>query len=709
MRGILESSAATIPSDPFVMSLSHFRFVLPSLAVALVASAQTVPPGSDPVSLDAVIVTGNPDARAAFDLAQGASLLSGQKLMLSQQGTLGETLAATPGVNSTYYGPGASRPVIRGLGGDRVRMLDNGVGSLDASNVSPDHNVSVEPLLVERIEVLRGPASLLYGSSAVGGVVNVIDNRIPVHAADTPFSGRLEARYGSAAHERTGIVALTTGNDRFAMQINGLRTETDDVEIPGYADAADPAHYGTLSNSAVSTKSASVGGSGFWSGGQFGAAVSEYDTTYGVPVGEPINIDMKQRRADFRGSIDRPFAIFKSATARFGIADYTHAEVDTETGNANTTFTNKAYEGRVELVQQEVGDLTGTIGTQFSRSDFSAVGEEVVTPPSITSTAALFVLESYKVSPVLTLQAGGRLEQQTIKVGDVDASLPPYPGYDVTSGEKRTEDAFSVSAGAVIYPVPDYSIGLSLALSRRNPTAQELFSNGPHGGTGSYEIGTSDLGQEKSLGLDLTARKRAGVVTGSIGVFVNRFNDFIFEQEDATTYFDDGNGTFAAYPAPDDAEILPIYQFVARDALFYGGEAELSFHLVDHETRRLHLDLTGDYVRAEQTSDDQDLPRIPPVRVGAELHYTQGPWDFSVGARHAFDQDHTAPGESSTDGYTLCSADVTYEFMLDRTHWQLFARGTNLSDEDARVSTSFLKDVAPLPGRNVNLGVRLSF
>lgn len=693
-----------------------FRFTLITfIALAtLMARAQTAPASAAPdkddkLALDTVVVTAGADAKSAFDLAQGASLLAGDTLHRSLQSTLGETLASLPGVNATYYGPGASRPIIRGLGGDRVRMLDNGVGSLDASNVSPDHNVSVEPLLVERIEVLRGPATLLYGSSAVGGVVNVIDNRIPSIAPDQPFGGRVEARSDSAAHERTGVFALTAGDKSFALQANGLRTKTDDVDIPGYADPANPANKGTLVNSAILTKSGSLGGTFFWAQGNAGVAVSEYDTVYGVPVGEPIAIDLKQRRVDFRSEITDPFAGFKAANIRFGVADYTHAEVDTTTNLPNTTFKNKAYEGRIELVQQDADNLTGSMGFQTSRSDFSAVGEEVVTPQTLTKSRALFVLESYKINPGLTLQFGARYEHQSIKVGEVDSLLPGYPGYAATTGEKRTDHGFSLSTGLVCYPAKDYSVGLSVAYSQRLPVAQELFSNGPHGGTNAYEIGSTGLGRETSLGLDLTVRKRAGFVTGTVGVFVNRFQNFIFEERDPNLYFDEDSGSFLSYPVPPGDSFLPIYQFIAKDAVFYGGEADLTFHLMETETDRLHLDLTSDYVHAEQTTDDGPLPRIPPFRVGVGLHFEHGRWTAGASVRHAFRQDRVAPGETETAGYTLVGVDLGYRLRVSQSEWEFFVHGSNLANEEARVSTSFLKDVAPLPGRNVTAGVRLSF
>ena len=701
--------------------ISFRPFSLLILSFAALARAQTSTPAAPApgdssaekiLNLDSFVVTAGLDRKTAFELAQGTSILAGDELRRRAAATLGATLAATPGLSGTAFGPSASRPIIRGLGGERVRMLENGVGSLDASNVSPDHNVSVEPLLVERIEVLRGPAALLYGSSAVGGVVNIIDNRIPSAAPNAPFGGLAEFRYESAANERTGVFATGAGSNRFAMQVNGARTTTDDVAIPDYADPEHPSDRGTLPNSARSTSSASLGATAFGAAGTFGVAVSAYDTLYGVPVGEPIAIDLEQRRFDLRGELTRPFAFFKSAKLRVGVADYTHSEVDLDSGDINTTFKNQAYEGRLELIQQESGNLTGTVGYQIARSDFSAVGAEVVTPPSITQSHALFAVESFKVNPALNLQFGARYEFQSIRLGEVDEDLPAYPGYAARTGQKNTDHGLSVSAGAVYYPAKDYSLGLSLAYSQRLPAAVELFSNGPHGGTGSYEIGTTGLDHENSLGLDLTLRKRAGFVTGSAGVFVHQIDNFIFEQRDERRYFDDATGDLLNYPVPDGDEYLPVYQFVARDALFYGAEAEVQFHLIDGPGQRLHLSLLGDLVRAEQTTDDQALPRIPPARLGLGLGYEHGRWSLGTEVRHSFKQTRFAAEETETDAYTLVGIHALYRFA-DRgpghPGLEVFARGDNLTDADARLATSFLKAIAPLPGRSFTIGARLSF
>ncbi len=685
--------------------LRIFPFVI--LSFTPLARAETAPPSADEhesvVKLESVVVSAGPGERTAFDLAQNTAILSGDELRERSQGTLGETLSATPGVNSTYYGPGASRPVIRGLGGDRIRVLTNSVGALDASNISPDHNAAIEPLFASRVEVLRGPATLLYGSSAVGGVVNVIDNSIPSFVGDGMLHGAIEARGFGAADESAGVASLEAGGSSFAVHVNALKQRTSDLDIPGVAriDADAPADQpmNTLPSSATKTWSGSLGATAFWSGGRIGAAVSNYETVYGVPTGDdpPTSINMKQTRLDVHADVTQPFGFFTGAKARIGFGEYNHAELSGGT-QINTVFKNKAAEGRIELPMVAFGNLNGTVGVQAARSDFSAVGEEVVTPPSLSQNAAIFLLEELKQGPV-TWQGGVRFEGESIKLGEVDPSLPALPGYGAHSNQKKEFSGVSGSFGAVWYFASDWSLGSSLAFSERLPTAQELFSNGPHGGTGAYEVGSSNLDKERSLGLDLSLRHRAGFVSGTLSVFANRFQNFIFEQELAAD----------AIPAENNPDGLTPYQFIARDAEFYGAEAEVTFHLKEGKGYHLHLDLMSDYVHAEETTDNTPLPRIPPMRYGAGLHYENDSWNLGVEARHATSQDRIAPGETPTAGYTLVNANVSYLIGQGAINYELFVRGTNLTNEEARLHASFLKDFAPLAGRGVLVGVRAMF
>ncbi len=691
--------------------MSPFRFLtLLSFTAAALARAQTAPaPKAAPPArdkdhvqhLDKFVVSAGHDPKTAFDLAQGTSVLAGEDLHRLAQSTLGETLNGLPGVSSTYYGPGASRPIIRGLGGDRIRVLDNGVGALDASNVSPDHNTSLEPLFASRIEVLRGPSTLLYGSSAIGGAVNVIDNAIPEKSPEGRARGALELRGGGAARERAGILSVGGGAKGFAAQVNALKQKTSDLRIPGVAriDADAPAVQpsGTLPGSASETFSGSLGAGLFWGAGRSGAAVSHHETEYGVPSGEDIAIRMRQTRFAVEGEVTQPFGLFRSARGRLGLGDYTHSEISGST--VNTTFTNDAWEGRVELAHVPVGAVTGTIGLQAARSDFAAVGEEVVTPPALTASGAVFALEELKLGDRATLQFGGRLEVQRIQLGEVDAALPRLPGYTARSDQRKKFAGASASLGLVVYPVKDWSIAAALASSERLPTAQELFANGPHGGTGSYEVGTTGLRRERSLGLDVSVRRRAGFVTGSLGGFVNRFRDYIYEQELAP----------GAIPVANNPDDLTPFQFVAADARFHGAEVELLFHLVETDARRLHLELSADRVRAQQTTLDAPLPRIPPTRLGAKLNYEDGRWHLVLEARQARSQRRVAAAESPTAGYTVLNASISCLIPGPHVSYEVFLRGKNLTDEEAREHTSFLKEFAPQPGRGILAGVRMTF
>ncbi|HUR60165.1 MAG TPA: TonB-dependent receptor [Opitutaceae bacterium] len=669
------------------------------------AAAPASPPAHPPGEihqLDKFVVSSGLEPKTAFDLAQGTSVLAGEDLHRLAEATLGETLGGMPGVSASYYGPAASRPVIRGLGGDRIRVLDNGIGALDASSVSPDHQTALEPLFASRIEVLRGPSTLLYGSSAVGGAVNVISNSIPDTAPDGQPRGALELRAGGAARERAGILAAGGGSGAFAAQVNVLKQKTSDLGIPGVAriDQEAPHHQpdGTLPGSALETFSGSLGGTLFWGAGRAGGAVSHYETEYGVPNGGDVVIRMRQTRFDFEGNLTRAIGVLRSGRVRLGAGDYTHSELGDAGTSVNTTFKNKAWEGRLELAHATIGPVTGTLGAQATHSDFAAVGEEVATPPSLTRSGAVFAVEEVKLGAKASLQIGGRHELQRVRLRVVDPGLPRVTGYSARSGQKKTFGAPSGSIGVVVRPAPDWSIGANVAYAERVPTAQELFANGPHGGTGAYEVGTTGLHNEKSTGFDLSIRHRGGFVTGSVSAFVNRFRDFIFEEKLPAT----------AISAAVTHGLTPM-QFVARDARFHGYEAEISFHLLEETTRHVHLDLMTDYVHAEQTSDRQPLPRIAPRRTSARLAYDDGRWGAEVEMRHAARQDRFTRTETATSEYTLVNASVTYLIPRQRTSYEMFLRGKNLTDAEAREHTSFLKQFAPLPGRGVTAGVRMTF
>jgi iron complex outermembrane receptor protein len=658
---------------------------------------------------ETVVVTATPGASTLSEVAQPVSVLAGQELALHMEPTLGETLAQQPGVTSTYFGPGASRPVIRGLGGDRIRVLQSGIGTADASNTSPDHAVSFDPLAAEQIEVVRGPATLLYGSNAVGGVVNVLDDRVPDTVPDRAIHGKLALDGGTAADERSGAVSLTGGKNRFAWHADFLKRKTDDVDIPGFAESEALREQegeegeeheqveGVLENSAVDNTSGAAGVSLVGSRGFLGVAFSGLDSLYGVPghhhhgeeehaEGEeeeheeeeeaPVKVDLRQRRGDLRGEWRDPFSGFSSVRLRFGLADYQHQELE---GDAvGTTFTNESWEGRLELAHRRAGPFTGAIGVQGYNRDFAAIGEEAFVPPTDTRNWALFVFEEAGSGP-LQFQIGGRVESQEVESSGEEPLTRDFTGY-------------SGSAGLVWRGTTGWSAAFTVARSTKLPNAEELFSNGPHLATQAFEIGDPDLGKEKSLGFDVSLRKRTGPVTGELNLFLNRFDGFIYEE--ATGEEEDG---------------LQVFRYLQRDADFRGGEAQVRIELFHSEPHHFELDLMADYVRAELRDTDEPLPRIPPFRYGVGLHYDADRWTGRVELRGAAEQDRIGAFELPTDGYTLLNASVGWRAFFGRSVFELMLRGSNLTDAEARNHVSFLKDLAPLPGRDLRLIARLAF
>jgi iron complex outermembrane recepter protein len=655
------------------------------------------------VHQEEVVVSAHADPHQADELAQPVTVLGGEDLALNLAPSLGETLARQPGVSSTYFGPGASRPVIRGLGGDRIRVLQSGLGSADASNTSPDHAVSFDPLSARQIEVLRGPATLLYGSSAVGGVVNILDNRIPDALPDHKLGGSLDLAGGTAGDERSAAASVQGAAGMVAFHGDFLKRATDDIHIPGFAESAalrreeaeeggeHEQAAGVLENSATESQGGSLGGSVIGGSGFVGVSLSGLDTLYGVPGGhtpheaepggeagedqEGIEIDLRQRRGDLRGEWNRPLGALRAVRARFGIADYEHREL--EGGAVGTVFSNESWEGRLDLLHRPAGPLTGSLGLQVGRRDFTAVGEEAFIPPTRTTTLAAFAFEEIGRGP-LKLQLGARVESQDVEARGAAPATRSLTGWSGSAGFTWQQDG--------------WSLALTAARSTKLPTAEELFSNGPHLATRAFEVGNPDLRKEKSLGLDLALRRRAGRLTGEVSVFTNRFDDYIYES--FTGAEEDG---------------LAVAEFVQGDARFWGGEAEATFDVLHREPHHLDLELSADLVRAELRPDGQPLPRIPPSRLAAGLHYHNQRWSARAEARRASEQDRVGPFERPTEGYTFVNVSAGYRFFAGRTVCDLLLKGTNLTDAEGRNHVSFLKDLAPLPGRDLRLSVRLLF
>lgn len=646
-----------------------------------------------------ILVTARPYGQSLPSTLQTGTILSGEDLAVRTESTLGETLAGLPGIRSTYFGPGASRPVIRGLGGDRVRILNGGIGSLDAASTSPDHAVALEPLTLERVEILRGPATLLYGSSAVGGVVNVLDGRIPGALPEDGVKGGVQVLYGTAANEQAAAAAATVGVSRLAIHADGSYRDTDDLSIPGFAeskhlqaledeehDGEEESHaFGTLPNSAARTKTGAAGLSYVGDKGFVGISYARNDQRYGVPghahheEGEhdgegDVRIHLVQDRFDVMGETHGGFLIFEKTKVRFGYADYRHTELEgDETG---TVFSNKGWEGRLELVQRQQGGWRGAMGVQAARRNFAAVGAEAFTLPSLTKNWGVFTVQEMGLDPV-TLEAGARFERVRIDTN--------------VAGLKRDFNLWSLSAGAAVDMGGGWLANVMISRSERAPSAEELFSGGPHLATRSYEQGQPALSKEKALSVEAVARKTAGAVTGALSVFYTRFDDFIFQA--ATGFEKDG---------------LPVFAYAQRDARFYGGEAELAVTAYEASDFALSFDVATDMVRASLANNGGPLPRIPPkaLTLGAAA---QGAWyDVRVELELVDKQTRMTAFELPTSGYALLNMMVNVHPFANQDV-TLSLRARNLTNSDARSHTSFLKDLAPLPGRDIRASVTYRF
>ncbi len=631
--------------------------------------------------LDEVVVSAGAVRRS--EGYQPASVVTSRDLVARGEVSLGETLSREPGVSSTYFGPGASRPVIRGIGGDRVRILENGIGIGDASSTSPDHAVGIEARSAERIEVIRGPATLLYGSSAVGGIVNVLDGKIAREPPTEAVTGYVEGLAGSVSDERTGSAGITLNRGPVVVTASGLWRDASDYSIPGFADVdATPsdAGKGALENSALQTRRGSGGVTVIGDRGYLGASVSLQRSDYGVPGDEMITIDLDQNRLALEGALRFSSGAFRNLKGRFGFADYEHTEL--EGSEIGTQFFNNFFEGRLESEHSFGERSQGTMGAQFSTRDFEAVGDEAFVPPTETRSAALFAYETLSATDRINIQGGLRYERQVAE--------------SRTTGTSRSDNAVSASFGVNIDAADALTLSASLSRSVKLPNAEELFSNGPHAATLAFEIGNPDLVPETALGIDLTAHVHTPRLRGTASFFSTGFSDYIHE---------------AATGAQQDG--LDEFAFVQADARFIGLELEGELDIVEGDPNanspHVSLEVMGDFVRATLSESDEYLPRIPSLRIGGGVNVRQGPFVLRGSARRTTDQNNIGPFETATRGFTMVDASISYRIFSGSLFHDITLAATNLTDEEARLHTSFLKDRAPLPGREIRLVYRLNF
>ncbi|MBK8816115.1 MAG: TonB-dependent receptor [Methylococcaceae bacterium] len=664
------------------------------------------------VDLEPVYVYSSGIKHSTAKTARPVNVLRGDDLRTKVGQTLGETLQNELGVTNQSFGAGVGTPVIRGQAGPRVRVMQNSLGNNDVSALSPDHATGVDPVIAERVEVLRGPSTLLYGNGAIGGIVNVIDNRIPEVVPDKLIGGAGEQRYDSVTNESVSSLKLEAGKDNFAFHADGFYRDQNNTHIGGLAidEAAvrqhDPSFNaippgglintdGFIGNSQARSRGGSVGGSFIGDMGMVGAAGNKLEKVYGIaPDGHgeaPVTIDLKQSKYDIKGQLNKPFAFAEQIRMKFGYTDYKHNELDG--GAIGTTFTNESFESRFELEHKPIANLNGVFGFQSVNTVFEATGEEgQIVPKSDIESYALFAVESFKHHS-LTFDFGARAELNQISP---------------TGGNEKSYVPISGSASALWDITDQHQVSLAFTHSERAPQIQELFSDGFHHATRSYERGNAGLKKELSENLDLGYRFNSSWVTAEFNLFHNWVSNYIYQQRSAGELFDEVSGSFVA-PGTDCDECFPVLDSKQLDATFKGFEAQTTFPLMQNNYGALDLTLFGDYTRGE-FNNRVDVPRMPPLRYGIQLAYEKNDWSANARLTRAEAQTNPGDNETATDSYLLLNVGGQYKLTdFYGTDVLLFAKGKNLLNENIRNSTSYLRNFAPEPGRSAEIGIRLSY
>lgn len=678
-------------------------------AFASTAAAQQHPEQSD--DLEEIVVTATALDVEALEMIQATTVLTDEELAKRLAGTIGDTLESLPGVQSAFFGPGVGRPIIRGLEGARVGVLENNMSSNDASAVSVDHAVSVEPFLADQVEVLRGPATLLYGSDTIGGVVNVRTNRIPA-PSQTPFSTSFLMQHDTVSDGIFGGARADYSSERWGFHADAYYRDADDYDIPGFAELEpdedeEEMERGTLENSAVENRGGAIGTSFFGDGWQIGASLSRYESEYGVPGGhghhedehddddhdddhddddhdedehgeeeeeELVVLDIEQTKFDFQALVTQPMGIIDRSKLLISVNDYAHTEFEGD--EVGTVFDVDTFDSRLELNHSPLAGWTGALGFQYTERDFAAIGEEAFVPPSDTTSFAVFLLEERRVDN-WRFEFGARFEDQEIESAtqpDIDHSL------------------FSLSGGAVWHFNDDTHLTFAASRTERAPSEEELLSDGPHVATATFEVGDPNLSEETAKHLEVGLRRHAGAFQGMVSLYRTDFDDFVYLADTGL-----------------EEDEFPVREWRQQDAEFWGLEAEASYRWDTDGMGSFEISAFYDTVDAE-LDDNTNVPRLAPSRFGAGIDWSNRQWSAGIDVIDYASQNDVAVDEETTDGYTLLGANLTYQFQAgERSVWDVFVRARNLTDEDARNHTSLLRENAPLPGRNFMIGLRGRF
>ena len=710
--------------------------------IAVNENSNNVTVSLTPTSVETVVVYASALHKNSLEMISPVSVLSGDELKNKSKATLGETLKGLPGVNASYFGPVSSSPIIRGLDGPRVKITQNGLDASDASRIGPDHATSSDSLAAEQIEVLRGPSTLLYGSGAIGGVVNVVDNRIPTSNLDD-LTGAAEYSHDTFSNSNTVAAKLETGNDGFNFHFDGTKRSGDDYETPTFNitdEDGDVETHNSVENTFIDSDTFNVGTSYVGDHLTVGFSYGSIETDYGIPGHEHHDHDHEgetEEEHDEHADEEEEESVYahleqdrwqglisyaldnnwiENINLRVGYTDYKHSEI--EDGEIGTTFKNETTEARLN-VEHKLAQWHGMMGYHYSESDYDAIGEEAFTPASVTTTHALYLLEEREFGDV-TLELGARIEDYEITstitesehAHDHDEEEDHDEGEEESIAYSESFTNVSASAGAIWQYTPGQSIALSLSHSERAPLSAELLSNGLHIATGTYELGLGyhiednevhfepeDIKQEKSTNLDFSFRRFSGDFGYTVNFFYNDIKNFYYQQNTGLVY-DEEDGLESAIGAHDDA--VAVYQFASKDAELYGVEFDVHYQI----DRNAMVKVFGDSTRAKLKDDEGNLPRIPANKLGSELQYNLGDLQLTLTGTHYFEQDNISAYETKTDGYTIVDAQANYQLSLGAIDTQLYLNVDNITDELGFVHSSFIKDKAPLPGRNFRFGIR---
>ena len=669
-----------------------FAFHTSTSVLALMAMASSVfAPQAIAQAVNEVIITGNPLSRS--ENANNVSTLSGMNLTQQAQSTLGETLNNLPGVSSTYFGPNASRPIVRGLDGDRIRVLSNSGASLDVSSISYDHAVPLDVLSVERIEVLRGPAALQYGGSAIGGVVNVIDNRIPRKPMQGVL-GKVQLQGASGNQEVSKGALLETGFGSWVLHADAFDRNSKDVKVPqalACTKPGSPELSKRICNSANNANGGALGASVFFDQGFVGLSLQTYKSQYGTVAEDEVTIGMKSDRAALEGAWRPTSGIFKSVDWQASQTRYQHTEF--EGAEAGTVFAIKGHDGRVQLRHKPwktaAGTWEGVWGWQSEQARFSADGAEAFVPFSHNRTQALFAIEEFSFGKA-SLNVGVRREQVSVQsLGNPDPSVDRFE----LGTRKFSPQSYAMSSAWQWRP--NWRLSANVSRTERAPKDYELFANGPHIATAAWERGQSGLGLEKANSMDISAQWQKGAHQFKLTAFQSRFGNFI--------------GLLGSLEVEDN---LPVQVYQGVRAKFSGFETSGQWRLAQ-SAGTLDLTWRADAVRAINLNTNEAMPRIAPLRLGAGLVHAAGAWSSHLGFDWHAAQNRVPEGSSTTPAFTLWHGHVAYKQKVSGSVLNWFARVDNLSNQWAYSATSILTSTAPgkapLPGRSVKLGVLASF